>query len=89
MTQANAWQPIETAPKDGTEILAWREDCGVFLARYGCMYDFLTESEMSEYEDETCSQKDWWSADFITGCRLDLSEDPTHWQPVPSGPTKS
>ncbi len=23
-----AWQPIATAPKNGAEILAWREDAG-------------------------------------------------------------
>lgn len=80
------WQPIETAPKDGTEILAWRADCGVLLVRYMCMEDFLTERELEGHDEETTFQDDWWCADFVTGCRLEGSVVPTHWMPLPTPP---
>ena len=31
----NTWQPIESAPKDGTWFLAWGEDCGFCVYRMG------------------------------------------------------
>ncbi len=73
----NKWQPIETAPKDGSEIMlfdpkfqrfrigSWRED--EFLPDLGEMW--LDDS----YDD------------FSTGlnsCPL----EPTHWMPLPDAP---
>jgi len=33
-TQTTDWQPVDTAPKDGSLILAYRKDAGFFLAQY-------------------------------------------------------
>lgn len=82
------WQPIETAPKDGTEILGFREDAGVFIVRWCNCYDFMTDAECDETEmnDDQLSEPDWFYADFIKGGRLDGDLAPTHWQPLPEPP---
>lgn len=82
------WQPIATAPKDGTEILAYREDAGCFLARWTCCYSFMTdtECEQSDMDDEELASEDWFCADFIAGDRLEGDLVPTHWMPLPAAP---
>ena len=83
------WRPIETAPKDGTEVLAWREDSGAFIARYTCMEAFMTSSELVGYDDDTIFQSDWFYADFVQGDRLEGNLMPTHWMPLPEPPKPS
>ncbi len=80
------WQPIDTAPKDGVELLGWREDCGIILMRYTAPIDFLTDAELEELDEESAEAYDWFAADFIAGCRMDGSETPTHWMPLPEAP---
>ena len=80
------WEDISTAPKDGTEIIGWRKDCGFILIRYTCLDDFLTDKEKEAYDEETCAKEDWFFADFIQGGRLEGDEIPTHWM-LPSPPT--
>lgn len=86
--RTSEWQPIETAPMDGTDVLGWREDCGIMLVRYTSPEEFLSEQEIDELEiseDDACSQA-WFCADIIAGCRLDGDERPTHWMPLPAPP---
>jgi hypothetical protein len=47
------WQDIKTAPRDGTEILAYSATghTDVMLVRYIAMIDFLTEAEIEKYVD--------------------------------------
>ena len=80
------WQPIETAPRDGTEILA----CCVgnydsLLIRWISPIEFLNESEQrdSEMDEEELEQEDWFYADFIQGGRLQNDIYPTKWMHLP------
>lgn len=87
---APGWQPIETAPKDGTEILAWREDCGPFMAQWNCPDELrgMTDKDRGEWEEGELFEKDWFGGDSEGSYRCDDSEAPTHWMPLPAAPER-
>ncbi len=80
------WQPIDTAPRNGDEVLLYREDAGIFLARFTCLYDFLSEREIENgnYSEDDLHEAAWFHADFVQGDRL--NEPATHWMPLPAPP---
>jgi len=83
---SDAWQPIETAPMDGTEILAWRSDCGQFIASYTSPSAFpMTQAEIDEMDEEALFAEDWFTQ-WPQALRLEGSETPTHWMPLPAEP---
>lgn len=83
------WKPIETAPKDGTEILAWRSDCGQFIASYTSADAFpMTQDELDAMDEETLFAKDWFTQ-WPDATRLDGGETPTLWQPLPVDPCQT
>jgi hypothetical protein len=73
MLEAEGWQPIESAPKDGSSILAY----------------FPRALETGKpYLGEVWWRRDWmgpFSDGLESSARLDLC-DPTHWMPLPSPP---
>ena len=82
------WQPIDTAPKDGTWIMLGggyiycEEDGEIklpFPARYqgyGPMYGGYGSSDL-DY---------WHIADRSNGNNTVVYNKPTHWMPLPEGP---
>jgi hypothetical protein len=84
----SAWLPIDSAPRDGTEILAWREDCGQFMAKWTCVDELRTTSDKDrdELDEDTLFSHDWFCGDSEGNFRADGSEVPTHWQPLPPAP---
>ena len=78
------WQPIETAPKDGTAILVW---CP------GTVDSVHVSKLMVAVWDP-----DEWNADDVRGAFrynrydsgvygvLDWDDEPTHWMPLPKPP---
>lgn len=80
------WQDIASAPKDGSEILGFRDDCGVLLMRWTCLEEFLTERELEGMDETTTFAEGWFYADFVAGGRLEGTELPTHWRPLPVPP---
>ena len=69
------WQPIETAPKDGTRILIVNpaENDSVCIAWW---------------DDDRYAKnpRPYWTSDSYTGRRAERASQPTLWQPVPPLP---
>lgn len=70
------WQPIETAPKDGTEFQAWCVQAGVGRWESRCRFDPKTEA--FEIWGRIDYDQDGW--DIYPGFV------PTHWMPFPPPP---
>ncbi|MFV7423986.1 Lar family restriction alleviation protein [Stenotrophomonas geniculata] len=97
-TRASQWQPIESAPKDGTACIGFSPGVGCpILIRWIAPQDFMTTSECERYMDgcadsevdeaeEWLETPAWWAADFNAGDMLAEDCQPTHWQPLPAPP---
>jgi hypothetical protein len=69
------WQPIETAPKDGTTVLVWPPTWA------GCI------SCAKWSEDQYANRpRPFWSRFDSHRDSDSRSKPPTHWAPLPSGP---
>lgn len=75
----NTWQPISTAPKDGTPILV-----GWWTDRHGCPKDWNATVVIG------CAGEEFWRLVQVGSYASDpfLGEYPTHWQPLPAEPEK-
>jgi hypothetical protein len=73
------WQPIETAPKDGTEVL-------LFYPRYrqGIFIGHFDVSVHMSHGKETYRSEKWWNGGY--GGMFGKEPEPTHWMPLPSPP---
>lgn len=78
------WNPIETAPRN-TEVLVWRSDSGVFIARLATPDAVFSDAEMEREELEFPDDfEEWWCDAY--GWQ-EGAEKPTHWMPLPPPPT--
>lgn len=74
--EVSGWQPIETAPKDGTTIIGWAET--------------MLEPVTIRWKSETW-QSVWELARVLEtesdfGTSYKDPDWPTHWQPLPEPP---
>jgi hypothetical protein len=79
-----AWQPIETAPKDGTPILLSN---GTDVEQGWWMHEEGGITEHRDMDGRYTGQTEsdgfigWWD---VSGC---MQPEPTHWMPLPDPPT--
>ncbi len=67
------WQPIETAPKDGSDLLI---SDGKTVSQGGWISQI---DQGADYEGQSCAPSaGWWSVNCDT--------NPTHWMPMPEPP---
>jgi hypothetical protein len=75
MREQSGWRPIETAPKDGTEVLLYCPEQGVARGRWNdCRY--------------ASNPRPYWTndAERLFGVSRTRSDQPTHWMPLPAPP---
>jgi len=79
MRGREGWQPIETAPKDGTDILVMYMHIDTQIVH---------NAFWNEYEDCDDSETGWWSYEHSEVSRIKLDDwmTPTHWMPLPAAP---
>ena len=76
------WQPIATAPMDGTLVDLWIDGGRWPSCRWGKPYH--TCGEAGRYcDDDWHRAPDGW-IDTTFNCAID--EAPTHWMPLPESP---
>ncbi len=75
------WQPIETAPKDGTAVLVMRND-----------WPGSPTGHATECNGHNTYVAEWWGGENRWVCYMDMVQDPacpitpTHWMPLPEPP---
>lgn len=73
------WQPIETAPRDGTAILLWWKHCPT--PSVGCWDIGLGDESDTRY---VCHPQGWISEG--DDCIPKNQQDCTHWMHLPAPP---
>lgn len=77
------WQPIETAPKDGTTIL-------IYGGTYFHDNDGSWNADDSQLKHVTTAyfRRDGWCMGFGESYNDEIWAKPTHWMPLPTPPTQ-
>lgn len=73
------WQPIETAPKDGTAIL-------VFPPSSSAMQASIAKWDEDKYANKPIPY--WRRMDALGKKTFSRSLPPTHWMPLPPPPSE-
>ena len=78
------WQPISTAPKDGTQLIGYDR---VTAAQFGDPKAGLCLISWVEADEEEGWPAEWKVQPFCEGLDCVISEtEVTHWMPLPDPP---
>ena len=80
----NQWQPMSTAPKDGTKIDIWVRERGTYNWN-GEPYEEFYRVADAWWETEYASGE-WWGPYELHGDAGSLRAEPEFWMPVPPPP---
>ena len=86
MTEVMKWQPIETAPKDGTRLMLWRGSTS-----FGKWNDMVVAQwfdgawRWPDMRDNPSTHGPWSDEELWDGYEDNKSF--THWMPLPEAPT--
>lgn len=78
------WQPIETAPKDGTRVDLWVTYSGDERNQPAAYRETCCEWRIDKY-----GRGPFWcrySEDYEDGGWTEIDDTPTHWMPPPEPP---
>ena len=81
------WRAMDTAPKDGTDIHGLL-DGEVLTVRWTSPSEFLTDKDQADLSEDALFSDDWFAHDIAYPKRLEGSEVPTAWQPLPAAPAE-
>ena len=85
MSNEPKWQPIETAPKDGTWILGLNiETKKSSIVRWSSKEDYIERSK----KEGTANWKYRANEGWISYEKDSVYLHPTHWMPLPKPPTQ-
>lgn len=79
------WQPIETAPKDGRDMLLWHPQFGILMGHWdhvGTSDWWAVYAWPQPMHSHPC---EGWFSPFMESDGVD-GVDPTHWMPLPAPP---
>lgn len=81
----SAWQPIATAPRDGTDIIVGYDFASVWIVHAAFWNDEDCYGDKLPANDEKIG---WWSyiEHSVTQTLLTGDNSPTHWMPLPMLP---
>ena len=80
--QCPEWQPIETAPRDGSKILIF---CNEEI--YAAYWDSEFKSEWDDEKDDSFYVGAWTDNAILSFAYEETnSYEPTHWMPLPAAP---
>jgi hypothetical protein len=88
------WQPIETAPKDGTRMLVrfvneWKRPCYALAAYFPAGALDMDDEYPGGIDEEGHNADAGWfeDSDLRDPGYWEMTAQPTHWMPLPDPPT--